>query len=95
MADDTPMTGGAGADSFVMREIGDGIASDFDAEEDQLVIDTGLGLSSTEQLASFVTSVNYDETSQILSVDFGGVATLTVVGIAADQISWDIVTVLS
>ena len=96
LADDTPVVGGAGQDQFVMREIGNAVVSDYQYEEnDQIVIDTGLGLTSTEQVASFVTGVEYDDLTQTLSVDFGGVATLTVVGIQADQISWDIVSVLS
>ena len=96
LADDTPVVGGAGQDQFVMREIGNAVVSDYQYEDnDQIIIDTGLGLTSTEQVASFVTGVDYDDLTQTLSVDFGGVATLTVVGIQADQISWDIVSVLS
>jgi len=96
LADDTPVIGGAGQDQFVMREIGDAVVSDYNHDDDdQIIFDTGLGLSSTEQLASFVSAVDYDEATTTLSVDFGGVATLTIVGIQADQISWDIVSVLS
>ena len=79
-----------------MREIGNAVVSDYQYEDnDQIIIDTGLGLTSTEQVASFVTGVDCDDLTQTLSVDFGGVATLTVVGIQADQISWDIVSVSS
>ena len=51
--------------------------------------------TTNEQLASFVSAVDHDAATSILSVDFGSVATLTIVGIQADQISWDIVSVLS
>ena len=96
LSDDTPVLGGAGQDTFVFREVGDAVVTDFRYEDqDKIVFDTGLGITSVDQLAGFVTHAEYDEQSQTLFVDFSGVATLTMVGIQAEQVSWDLVSVLS
>ena len=94
--DDTLTLGGAGADRFVVREIGLMTVADFTFEEgDRICFDTGLGLKDHAQLAQFVSAVAYDEAIKTLSVHFGDYVSLTIVGITEQQISWDIIEVLS
>ncbi|MBA3754824.1 MAG: hypothetical protein H0X02_00715 [Nitrosomonas sp.] len=55
--------------------------------------DTSLGLTSVDHLASFVTGSHHDGASFI--VDSGPDASMTLVGMQPDQISWNDVSVLS
>ena len=87
--------GGRGADDFVIREAAHLRIADFNSPDDHdtLVFDTGLGLTSIAQLASFVTDVHHD--GQDFIVHFGDDVSITLVGVQPDQISWDDVSVLS
>ena len=86
--------GGQGADDFVIREAAHLRIGDFNSSEDNFIIfDTGLGLTSIEQLASFVTDAQHD--GQDFIVYFGDDVSITLVGVQPDQISWDDVSVLS
>jgi hypothetical protein len=89
--------GGNGADDFVFREAAHLRIGDFSASaDDSLTFDTGLGLTSIEQLQGFVTGTHQDGENFI--VDFGPDVSITFVGVQADQpgqISWDDVSVLS
>lgn len=86
--------GGHGADDFVIREAAHLRINDFNSlEDDMLVFDTGLGLTSQAHLASFVTGIHHD--GQNFIVDFGPDVSITLVGVQPDQISWDDVSVLS
>ncbi len=86
--------GGHGADDFVIREAAHLRIGDFNSSEDDFIIfDTGLGLASIPQLASFVTDVHHD--GQDFIVHFGDDVSITLVGVQPDQISWDDVSVLS
>lgn len=87
--------GGNGADDFVIREAAHLRIADFNSldDHDTLVFDTGLGLTSIAQLASFVTDVHHD--GQDFIVHFGDDVSITLVGVQPDQISWDDVSVLS
>ncbi len=86
--------GGQGADDFVIREAAHLRIGDFNSSEDNLIIfDTGLGLTSIAQLASFVTDAQHD--GQDFIVYFGDDVSITLVGVQPDQISWDDVSVLS
>lgn len=86
--------GGHGADDFVVREAAHLRIDDFNSlENDSLVFDTGLGLTSQAQLASFVTGFRHD--GQNFIVDFGPDVSISLVGVQPDQISWDDVSVLS
>ena len=89
--------GGNGADQFVFREAAHLRIGDFSSSTgDSLVFDTGLGLTSIEQLQGFVTGTHQDGENFV--VDFGPDVSITFVGVQADQpgqISWDDVSVLS
>lgn len=88
--------GGQGADDFVIREAAHLRIGDFNSSEDNFIIfDTGLGLISKEHLQSFVTDIHRSDDGQDFIVDFGSTASVTLVGVASDQISWDDVSVLS
>jgi hypothetical protein len=88
--------GGQGADDFVIREAAHLRIGDFNSSEDNFIIfDTGLGLLSREHLESFVTGIRRSDDDQDFIVDFGSTASVTLVGVASDQISWDDVSVLS
>lgn len=89
--------GGSGADQFVFREAAHLRIGDFSSSEgDLLVFDTGLGLTSVDDLESFVTGLHQDGDNFV--VDFGPEISITFVGVQSDQpgqISWDDVSVLS
>lgn len=88
--------GGLGGDRFVMRDLVNCRMLDFDADEgDRIVFDTGYGLSGAEQLAQYVSGLTYDQGTQTLSVNFSGLASIEVLGVRADQISWDLCEILS
>lgn len=86
--------GGQGADKFVVREAKHLRIDDFSSlEKDMLVFDTGLGLMSKEHLASFIKDIRIEGENFI--VDFSSDVSITLVGVKADQISFDDVEVLS
>ena len=88
--------GGLGSDDFVIREAAHLRIADFNSSEDGLIIfDTGLGLTSVDQLAGFVTGLRRSDDGQDFIVDFGPTASITLVGVPSDQISWDDASVLS
>jgi hypothetical protein len=85
--------GGNGADDFVVREATHLLIGDFKSQEnDRVVFDTGLGLTSVQHLQSFVTGIYHD--GQNLVVDFGANASITLMGVQPDQIGWEDVSVL-
>ena len=86
--------GGQGADDFIFREADHLRIEDFSSQDgDTLIFDTGLGLTSKEHLASFITDAHHD--GQNFIVNFGPAVSITLVGVQPDQISWDDVSVLS
>ncbi|HLP82677.1 MAG TPA: hypothetical protein VK141_11930 [Nitrosomonas sp.] len=86
--------GGGGKDDFVLREAGNLRIADYSNSDDDLIVfDTGLGLTSKEEVQSYVTDLHYE--GEDLVVVFGSAATVTLVGVPSDQISWDDVSVLS
>ncbi|MFZ1852854.1 MAG: hypothetical protein WAU15_11680 [Nitrosomonas sp.] len=86
--------GGKGEDSFVIREAAHLRIGDFHADEnDDIVFDTGLGLTSKEQLASYIKEIRQEGDDFV--VDFGPGISIRLVGVHAGQISWDDVTILS
>ena len=86
--------GGQGADGFVIREAAHLRIEDFDSlEDDTLIFDTGLGLTSIDHLASFITEFHHD--GQDFIVNFGADVSITLVGVQPNEISWDDVSVLS
>lgn len=86
--------GGFGADGFVVREAAHLRIEDFNTlENDELIFDTGLGLTSQEQLISHITDFNYD--GQDFIVHFGLHVSITLVGVQPDEISWSNVNILS
>jgi len=88
--------GGGGSDSFVMRDLSECTIRDFDADEgDKLVFDTGFGLTNVDELSQYVSFMSYDASTETLTVDFTGYASLEIVGISELQISWNIVEILS
>lgn len=99
-SDDIAVRGGEdsygrkGEDSFVIREAAHLRIADFSADEnDDIVFDTGLGLTSKEQIASYVKE--YHQEGDDFVVDFGPGISIRLVGVHSDQISWDNVSVLS
>ncbi len=86
--------GGKGADHFVMREAAHLRIEDFSSgDRDMLVFDTGLGLSSKDDLARHITNAQHDGNNFI--VNFGSDISITLVGVQAGQIGWGDVDVLS
>lgn len=86
--------GGGGKDDFVLREAGNLRIADYSSSDDDLIVfDTGLGLTSKEEVQSYVTNLFYE--GEDLVVEFGSAATVTLVGVPSDQITWDDVSVLS
>ncbi len=86
--------GGGGKDDFVLREAGNLRIADYSSSDDDLIVfDTGLGLKSNEEVQGYVTDLHYE--GEDLVVVFGSAATVTLVGVPSDQISWDDVSVLS
>ncbi len=95
---DDSVKGGLGSDSFVFRiepsELNHWHIEDFHSSEgDRLVFDTGLGLTSKEHLASFITEAFFD--GQSLFVGFTPEISITLVGVSPELLSWDNVDVLS
>lgn len=87
-------SGGLGADQFVIKEAAHLRIGDFKrGEGDKVVFDTGLGLTSKEELQSYVTALTQDGDNLI--VEFGTAATITLIGVTAEDIGWDDVLVLS
>lgn len=86
--------GGAGADDFVIREASRLRIMDFDdSEGDQLVFDTGLGLTLAI-LQAAVTGL--EAVGNDLVVHFGPSVSITLVGVAGStSLGWDDVTVIS
>ncbi|HNP27094.1 MAG TPA: hypothetical protein PKM20_10165 [Nitrosomonas sp.] len=88
------ISGKGGADNFVVREAGHHYITDFNSQEgDMLIFDTSLGLRSIEQLGRFVSKIYYED--QDLIVNFGAVASITLVGVGTELISLDALSVLS
>lgn len=86
--------GGGGKDDFVLREAGNLRIADYSSSDDDLIVfDTGLGLTSKEEVQGYVTDLFYE--GEDLVVVFGSAATVTLVGVPSDQITWDDVSVLS
>jgi len=86
--------GGLGADSFVIREAAHLRIADFKSSDDDfLIFDTGRGLTSKEQLASFITDIHHD--GHDLFFEFGPNVSITLVGVLPSDISWDDVSILS
>lgn len=86
--------GGQGADDFIFREADHLRIEDFSSQDgDTLIFDTGLGLTSKEHLASFISDARHE--GQNFIVNFGSAVSITLVGVQPDQISWDDVSVLS
>ena len=86
--------GGLGADSFVIREAAHLRIEDFKSSDDDfLIFDTGRGLTSKEQLTSFITDIHHD--GHDLFFEFGAHVSITLVGVQPSDISWDDVSILS
>ena len=86
--------GGQGADGFVIREAAHLRIEDFNSlDDDMLIFDTGLGLTSIDHLASFIKEIHQDGEDFI--VNFGVDVSITLVGVQPNEISWDDVSVLS
>lgn len=88
------LVGSSDSDNFILSYGLDLHVAAFNAAEgDKLVIDTGLGLTDYTELAQYVVSLSYE--NEVLTVDFGVLGEVELSGIKADQISWDLVDVVS
>ncbi|MCC7136257.1 MAG: hypothetical protein IT528_07685 [Nitrosomonas sp.] len=85
--------GGKGSDDFVIREANHLRIGDFISNDDDLVFDTGLGLTSRDHLARLIHEIRQENSNFV--VDFGSGASITLIGVHSHQISWDDVSVLS
>lgn len=86
--------GGKGEDSFVIREASHLRIADFHQDEnDDIVFDTGFGLTSKDEIAQYVKEIRQEGDDFV--VDFGPGISITLVGVHDGQISWDDVSVLS
>lgn len=86
--------GGLGADGFIVREAAHLRIEDFHTnEDDELIFDTGLGLTSQEELSGYITDIAHD--GQDFVIHFGLHVSITLVGVQPDEISWNNVSILS
>lgn len=87
-------TGSEQQDAFVVSELGKLMIEAFNADQgDQLIFDTGLGLNSPHQLEQHLTSLEYQ--AGVLALEFGHHCQISITGIEQNQISWDLVTIIS
>ena len=89
-----PSIGGAGADQFVVRELGHLVIEDFHrGEQDRIVFDTGLGLRSVDHLAEYLTDSRWEVDDLVL--EFGSEISITLMGARINGISVENIEVLS
>ena len=86
--------GSTGADHFVVGGKGSFSVLNFDyLEGDRLVFDTGLGLKDHSDLVANLTDISYQNST--LKLAFGDYAQISLTGISANEISWDLIEVVS
>lgn len=82
-------------DHFVYHQPGDALILDFDAEGgDKLVFDTGYDFDSVDDILPFLKSAEFLQ-NDIVNLDFGEYGLISIVGLATQDASWDLVQVLS
>lgn len=88
-------TGGAGADRFVHNTKSDVRILDFKgAEGDKLVFDTSTGLKSIDDLARYLVNIQATENREV-QLNFGEYGQITLVGVNVQDLSWQMVDVIS
>ncbi|UJP04693.1 MAG: hypothetical protein LZF61_07435, partial [Nitrosomonas sp.] len=86
--------GGGGSDDFVIREPAHLRIEDFNSgDDDRLVFDTGLGIASRKELEQYITNFEYN--GKDFAIHFNPDVSITLVGVAPENISWDLVSVVS
>lgn len=90
-----PAKGTEGEDHFVYHQAGDALIMDFNAAEgDKLVFDTGYDFDSVDDILPFLLSAEFLQ-NDIVNLDFGDYGLISIVGLATQDASWDLVQVLS
>ena len=92
---DGPARGTEEEDHFVYHQAGDALILDFDAAGgDKLVFDTGYDFDSVDDILPFLLSAEFLQ-NDIVNLDFGQYGLISIVGLATQDASWDLVQVLS
>jgi len=87
--------GGQGADRFVFNGKSSVKVLDFSLSQgDKLVIDTGTGLSSVQDLARYLVDIRTIE-KQAVQIDFGQLGQITLVGVNAGDLSTSMLDIVS
>lgn len=89
-----PALGGAGADSFVVRDFGHVVIGDFHHNQnDRLVFDTGTGIDSLSALAQRLTDLRWQ--GDDLVIELGAQASVTLLGVRVHGIGLEDIDTLS
>ncbi len=87
--------GGQGADRFVFNGKSSVKVLDFSLSQgDKLVIDTGTGLNSVQDLARYLVDIRTIE-KQAVQIDFGQLGQITLVGVNAGDLSTSMLDIVS
>lgn len=84
--------GGAGKDTWVIKGLGDLIIADLEAGE-TINIDMAIGIQNIEQVKSHVTNAEFVDDDFV--VTFGEHASITLISVNPEILSWDIVQIWS
>ena len=92
--DQSPMFGGAGADSFVVRNLGHVVIGDFHHNHnDRLVFDTDTGIDSLSALAQRLTDLRWQ--GDDLVIELGDQVSVTLLGVRINGIGVEDIDTLS
>ncbi len=93
-ANQAPVFGGAGADSFVVRDWGHVVIGDFHHNQhDRLVFDTNTGIDSLQALAQRLTDLRWQ--GDDLVIELGEQASVTLLGVRINGIGLEDIDTLS
>lgn len=93
-AGQSPIFGGTGADSFVVRDLGHVVIGDFHHNQnDRLVFDTGTGMDSLSALAQRLTDLRWQ--GDDLVIELGEQASVTLLGVRIHGIGVEDIDTLS
>lgn len=93
-ANQAPVFGGAGADTFVVRDLGHVVIGDFHHNQnDRLVFDTSTGIDSLSALAQRLTDLRWQ--GDDLVIELGEQASVTLLGVRINGIGVEDIDTLS